>query len=176
MLKRFLAQDSTARLIHPQSNYKRWLFSAQDEYTFASVYNNFEIVSRRFFESEAYQTWFRFVDRNSTGIYSRRYGDAPIRTAGLSMFVDPKKVAWFGRQIGCECGDGSPPRCSRADIVPRPDEHEWMLAVPEEPWKSMYCDELPSMQFKLPANSHLEWFGDETKNEPEFDARWLFNR
>lgn len=156
MLKRFLAQDSTARLIHPQSNYKRWLFNEQDEYTFASVYNNFEIVSRRFFESEAYQTWFRFVDRNSTGIYSRRYGDAPIRTAGLSMFVDPKKVAWFGRQIGYE--------------------HEWMLAVPEEPWKSMYCDELPSMQFKLPANSHLEWFGDETKNEPEFDARWLFNR
>ena len=36
--------------------------------------NNFEIVSRRFFESEAYQTWFRFVDRNATGIYSRRWG------------------------------------------------------------------------------------------------------
>lgn len=102
VLKRFLEQPSTAALIHPESNYRRWLLNDAGEYTFNSVYNNFEIVSRRFFESDAYQTWFRFVDRNSTGIYSRRYGDAPIRTAGLSMFLDPKKVAWFGRQIGCE--------------------------------------------------------------------------
>lgn len=93
------------------------------------------------------------MDQNSTGIYSRRYGDAPIRSAGLSLFVDPEKVAWFGRQIGYE--------------------HEWMLATPEEPWKSMYCDELPSMEFKLPANSHLNWFGDYPIVEPPFDPLWL---
>jgi len=67
------------------------------------IYEHYaEIVSRRFFESEAYQSWFNYVDQNSTGIYSSRYGDAPIRSAGLSMFVDPQKVAWFGRQIGCK--------------------------------------------------------------------------
>jgi len=56
------------------------------------------------------------------------------------------------------------------------DEHEWMLATPEDPWKSMYCDELPSMEFKLPANSHLNWFGDYPIIEPEFNADWLRNR
>jgi len=120
VLKRFLELESTQKMIHPKSNYRRWLFDFDGNYSFASVYNNFgkslnhaflthvmlikcfqEIISRRFFESESYQSWFNFVDQNSTGIYSRRYGDAPIRSAGLSMFVDPEKVAWFGRQIGC---------------------------------------------------------------------------
>jgi len=156
MLKRFLAQESTPGLLHPKSNYQRWLLNDTNDYTFASVYNNFEILSRRFFEGKAYQAWFRFVDRNSTGIYSRRYGDAPIRTAGVSMFLDPRKVAWFGRQIGYE--------------------HEWMLAVPEEPWHSMYCDTMPSMDFKLPANSHMDFFGEGPINEPPFDPKWLYNR
>jgi hypothetical protein len=56
------------------------------------------------------------------------------------------------------------------------DEHEWMLATPDEPWKSLYCDELPSMEFKLPANSHLNWFGDSAINEPAFQAEWLYDR
>lgn len=56
------------------------------------------------------------------------------------------------------------------------DEHEWMLAIPEEPWKSMYCDQLPSMEFKLPANSHLNFWGFERPNEPEFKPEWLYNR
>ena len=56
------------------------------------------------------------------------------------------------------------------------DEHEWMLAVPEEPWHSMYCDTMPSMDFKLPANSHMDFWGDLEINEPKFDAKWLYSR
>jgi hypothetical protein len=41
MLKRFLAHDPAAALVHPQSNYQRWLFNENGNYTFASVYNNF---------------------------------------------------------------------------------------------------------------------------------------
>ena len=41
MLKRFLAEDPAATLIHPQSNYQHWLFNANGNYTFASIYNNF---------------------------------------------------------------------------------------------------------------------------------------
>ena len=129
--------------------------------------NNFEIVSRRFFESEAYQTWFRFVDRNATGIYSRRWGDAPIRSAGLSLFLPPEQVAFFGHQIGCASAV-----LFRAD---RPDEHEWTLATPQQPWLSMFCDELPDTTFKLPANSHANWYGFDPIVEPAFDPAWLHN-
>lgn len=41
VLKRFLAEKSTQQLIHPESNYKRWLLNGTDEYTYAGVYNNF---------------------------------------------------------------------------------------------------------------------------------------
>ena len=41
MLKRFLAQESTPGLLHPKSNYQRWLLNDTNDYTFASVYNNF---------------------------------------------------------------------------------------------------------------------------------------
>ena len=41
VLTRFLAQESTQRLLHPNSNYKKWLFNDNNEYTYASVYNNF---------------------------------------------------------------------------------------------------------------------------------------
>lgn len=56
------------------------------------------------------------------------------------------------------------------------DEHEWMLAVPEEPWKSLYCDELPPWDFKLPANSHMDFWGDGPIIEPSFEPRWLDDR
>jgi hypothetical protein len=51
-----------------------------------------------------------------------------------------------------------------------------MIAIPEEPWKSLYCDQLPSMEFKLPANSHLNFWGFEPPNEPEFQPEWLYKR
>ena len=72
------------------------------------------------------------------------------------------------------------PICCRPEVMRSDfsdlDEHEWMLATPDEPWKSLYCDELPSMQFKLPANSHLDWFGNLPINEPSFQAEWLYDR
>ena len=40
VLKNFLANGGE-EMTHPKSNYKRWLFNHNDEYTFASVYNNF---------------------------------------------------------------------------------------------------------------------------------------
>jgi len=40
MLKSFLALDTTQAMLHPKSNYKRWLFDWADNYSFASVYNN----------------------------------------------------------------------------------------------------------------------------------------
>lgn len=44
VLKRFLALDSTQAMLHPKSNYKRWLFDFNDNYSFAAVYNNMGTV------------------------------------------------------------------------------------------------------------------------------------
>lgn len=57
----------------------------------AVFYNNFEISHGSVWESADVQAWMRAV-RESRGIYLYRWGDAPIRTLAVSMFVDPKRV------------------------------------------------------------------------------------
>lgn len=57
-------------------------------------YNNFEISHQSVWQSPEVSAWMDTV-RKSRGIYLSRWGDAPIRTLAVSMFVDPMRVHRF---------------------------------------------------------------------------------
>ena len=57
-------------------------------------YNNFELSKVSFWYSEAYQTYVDYIDK-AGGIYYNRWGDAPIKSIGLSLFMPEKKIHHF---------------------------------------------------------------------------------
>ncbi|ORX43919.1 glycosyl transferase [Piromyces finnis] len=61
-------------------------------------WSNFEIADMRFFRSEKYETFFKFLDEKG-GIYYERWGDAPIHSIAASLFLEPDKIHFF-KNIG----------------------------------------------------------------------------
>ena len=51
-----------------------------------------------FFRGDLYQAYFRHLDE-SGGFFYERWGDAPVHSIALSLFVDKKQIHWF-RDIG----------------------------------------------------------------------------
>ena len=54
-------------------------------------YTNFEIGSLEFFRSDSWQNFFSYLD-STTGFYLHRWGDAPVRFAGLWAVGSKKKI------------------------------------------------------------------------------------
>ncbi len=61
-------------------------------------YNNFEISKTSIWKEEIYQEFIDYLD-HARGIYVNRWGDAPIKSIGLSLFLDKSKLHKF-RDIG----------------------------------------------------------------------------
>jgi len=61
-------------------------------------YNNFEISRMSFWLSDDYQRFMTYIDRLG-GIYYHRWGDAPIKSIAISMFVPRQRVHHF-KDIG----------------------------------------------------------------------------
>ncbi len=65
-------------------------------------YTNFEIGEVEFFRVGLYYMFFKRIEANG-GIYTKRWGDAPIKYIGVNLFMDPKwkkAVAGFNYQHG----------------------------------------------------------------------------
>jgi len=73
--------------IVPQPNYRDWKWPN-------IYYNNFEISSLKLWKSKHYEDFIEYVDRLG-GIYYNRWGDAPIKTLAVFLFVPPKRVHRF---------------------------------------------------------------------------------
>ena len=58
------------------------------------IYNNFEISSSSIWRSESYQRYVNYLDRLG-GIYYFRWGDAPIKSLALSLFVNKSSMHQF---------------------------------------------------------------------------------
>ncbi|ELU17832.1 hypothetical protein CAPTEDRAFT_53752, partial [Capitella teleta] len=58
-------------------------------------YNNFEISKTSFWLSKAYQDYIQYIDR-SGGIFYHRWGDAPVKSLALSLFMPPKSIHCYG--------------------------------------------------------------------------------
>ncbi|GAA5872361.1 hypothetical protein JCM1840_004138, partial [Sporobolomyces johnsonii] len=70
-----------------------------ETYNRQMYYNNFEIVHRSFFESEPYQAYVNYLDR-AGGFYKERWGDAPVRTIAVSLFLPKSAVHSFSSVTG----------------------------------------------------------------------------
>jgi hypothetical protein len=57
-------------------------------------YNNFEIVDLEFLRSSQYQAFFGAVNA-AGGLYTKRWGDAPIRTLAVQALLPPSAVHHF---------------------------------------------------------------------------------
>ena len=61
-------------------------------------YNNFEISNLSIWRSKEYRGFMRYID-DLGGIYKYRWGDAPMKSLALAMFVSPEKIHKF-KHIG----------------------------------------------------------------------------
>jgi len=57
-------------------------------------YNNFEILATSLWNSTGYRKFMRFIDEQG-GIFYYRWGDAPIKTLAVSLFVPRNKTHRF---------------------------------------------------------------------------------
>lgn len=102
-------------LIHPDADLD-WLLDSHNsgDYNNCQFFSNFEIGSLNFFRGESNEKYFDWLDRGG-GFYYERFGDAPIHTLSVAMFV-PKSEIWFFRDIGYQ-HDIS--RCVHFPYLPR---------------------------------------------------------
>lgn len=69
-----------------------------EEYNLCHFWSNFEIARTDIFTSEAYQSYFNHLDK-SGGFYRERWGDAPVHSLAIGMFLDLDEIHYF-RDIG----------------------------------------------------------------------------
>jgi hypothetical protein len=112
--------DEPDRIIRSGTGYQR---TAEDLYNNCQFYSNFEVGSLAFFRSEEHQAYFQHLD-HSGGFFYERYGDAPVHTLSVSMFL-PKRRVWFFRDIGYSHGlcETCPPHTSKLPMGPEPYTH-----------------------------------------------------
>lgn len=86
-VKKYIQQND----IRPEFLHK---FLKNGEYDRRMYYTNFEISSLNFWRSDEYVRFFDYLDRTG-GIYKYRWGDAPIHTFAVSMFLPKRKTHCF---------------------------------------------------------------------------------
>ncbi|KAF8472156.1 nucleotide-diphospho-sugar transferase [Kalaharituber pfeilii] len=64
------------------------------DYNNCHFWSNFEIGSLNFWRSEAYIKYFEFLDRKG-GFYYERWGDAPVHSIAVALFLNSDEVHWF---------------------------------------------------------------------------------
>ncbi|KAJ1972554.1 hypothetical protein H4R35_004608 [Dimargaris xerosporica] len=81
-------------LIHPH-NTVDWLTSDRgSSYNLCHFWTNFEIIDMSLLRSKAYEKFFDFMDHQG-GIFYERWGDAPLRSLAVTMFLPKQQVHWF---------------------------------------------------------------------------------
>ncbi|KAK7964462.1 hypothetical protein PG996_007841 [Apiospora saccharicola] len=99
----------------------REIMTEAEEYNNCQFYSNFEIGSLDFFRGREHQSYFEHLDR-SGGFYYERFGDAPMHTLSVNMFL-PKRRVWYFHDIGYPhafCPD-CPPAVEKLTYGPEQD-------------------------------------------------------
>lgn len=69
-----------------------------EEYNLCHFWTNFEIARTDLFLSKEYQAYFQHLD-NRGGFYKERWGDAPVHSLAVGMFLAKEELHYF-RDIG----------------------------------------------------------------------------
>ncbi|KFH71906.1 hypothetical protein MVEG_02200 [Podila verticillata NRRL 6337] len=86
------------QFIHPKSIFNKFMLT--DQQGDADMCNgchflfNFEIGSLNFWRSEAYMTFFDYLDKAS-GFYYERWGDAPVHSIALALVTEESQLHFF---------------------------------------------------------------------------------
>jgi mannosyltransferase len=62
-------------------------------YSTCHFWSNFEIGDLEFWRGEAYEAFFKHLDRTH-GFFYERWGDAPVHSIALGLFMDASKIHW----------------------------------------------------------------------------------
>lgn len=89
---------SNPDLMHPEADLNWLIDTRTGEYNNCQFFSNFEIGSLNFWRGKENEAYFRHLD-HAGGFYYERFGDAPVHTLSVAMFV-PKSEVWFFRDIG----------------------------------------------------------------------------
>lgn len=95
--------QANPHLIHPNADLS-WLRDPENggEYNNCQFFSNFEIGDLNFWRGEANEEYFRYLDRTG-GFYYERFGDAPVHTLSVGMFLEKRETWWF-RDVGYQHG------------------------------------------------------------------------
>lgn len=88
--------DDSDDVVRPHTGAKESM--SDGEYNNCQFYSNFEIGSLNFFRSKEHRAYFDHLDK-SGGFYYERFGDAPVHTLSVSIFL-PKNQIWYFRDVG----------------------------------------------------------------------------
>ena len=81
-------------LVSPGAWLDKLTWGAEKRYNLCHFWSNFEIARLDFFQSEAYQAYFDYLDQLG-GFFYERWGDAPVHTMALGMFLKPEQIHYF---------------------------------------------------------------------------------
>ncbi|TID18192.1 hypothetical protein CANINC_003933 [Pichia inconspicua] len=91
-VKAFLKENP--QYLH-KNNFMDWLSDDGGvTYNGCHFWSNFEVGSLSFFRSQAYLDFFNYLDQ-AGGFFYERWGDAPVHSIAVSLFMDKKKIHFF---------------------------------------------------------------------------------
>ncbi|KAH8552096.1 nucleotide-diphospho-sugar transferase [Umbelopsis sp. PMI_123] len=79
---------------HPENLMKFVTDDNGESYNLCHFWSNFEIGSVAFLRSEAYQSYFRYLDQ-AGGFFYERWGDAPVHSIAVAMLLKASEVHFF---------------------------------------------------------------------------------
>ncbi|KAJ1993201.1 alpha 1,2-mannosyltransferase 2.4.1 [Coemansia sp. RSA 1358] len=82
------------RHLIPEKNLMEFVTDDKGGYNRCHFWSNFEIGSLDFLRSEQYMSYFDYLDR-AGGFFYERWGDAPVHSLGVTMFLNKNEVHWF---------------------------------------------------------------------------------
>ncbi|KAJ1827934.1 hypothetical protein LPJ73_008671, partial [Coemansia sp. RSA 2703] len=78
----------------PEKNLMEFVTDKDGGYNRCHFWSNFEIGSLDFLRSDQYLSYFEYLDR-AGGFFYERWGDAPVHSLGVAMFLNKNEVHWF---------------------------------------------------------------------------------
>ncbi|KAG5363222.1 O-glycoside alpha-1,2-mannosyltransferase-like protein 4 [Yarrowia sp. B02] len=75
----------------------------EEAYNMCHFWSNFEIGKLSFFRSQEYRDYFDYLEEKK-GFWSERWGDAPVHSLAVGLFLKPSEVHYF-RDIGYQHSD-----------------------------------------------------------------------
>lgn len=65
-----------------------------ETYNLCHFWSNFEIGDLNFWRGEAYSAYFDHLEA-AGGFYYERWGDAPVHSIAVALFLDKDEIHWF---------------------------------------------------------------------------------